>query len=88
MNQDLGYLQYLDEAAFEAERNRLLKAEVMKAPPERRKKLILLQMELNQFRDTHTSEEFIRELVFRIGEQIENLEDVSQYLKNTTTKKT
>lgn len=85
MSQDLGYLQYLDEASFEAERNRLIAAEILKVPPERRKKLEDLQLELNRFRDTHTSEEFMRELISRMNEQYLNLEDTAQFLKNTRT---
>jgi hypothetical protein len=88
MSQDLGYLQHLDEASFEAERNRLIAAEILKAPPERRKKLVILQMELDKFRDAHTPEEFMRELVSRIGEQVENFEDCAQFVTNTLVKRT
>jgi hypothetical protein len=88
MSQDLSYLQYLDAESFEAERSRLIGAELLKVAPERRKKLLLLQLELDQFRSTHTSEEFMRELVLRLNEQVENLEDIAQYLKNTQVKKT
>jgi hypothetical protein len=76
-------LQYLDKNSFEVERNRLIADELSKVPPERRKKLLAVQMELDQFRDTHTPEEFMRELVSRLQDQIENLEDIAQYLKNT-----
>jgi hypothetical protein len=81
--QDLSYLQHLDKQAFEAERNRLIATELLKVPPERRKRLLVLQMELDKFRDTHTSEEFMRELISQLREQTENLEDLAQFLKNT-----
>lgn len=86
MSQDLGYLQHLDAASFEAERNRLIAAEILKVPPERRKKLVLLQMELDKFRDTHTSEEFLMHINSVLRENLENLEDKLQFMKNTQAK--
>ena len=80
---DLGYLELLDEVSYEAERCRLIANELLKAPPAVRRKLVLLQMELDQLRDTLTQEQFMHELAKRATENAENLLDLMQFVKNS-----
>ena len=89
MNWNLTRLQSLDpkSAEFEAERCRLIKAEIEKVPPEHRSKALLLQMELDRLREELSPEKFMEAIVFKLREQVENLEDIAQYLKNTSGKK-
>ena len=81
--QDLSYLGTLDETSFEAERCRLIANELLKVAPERRKKLVILQMELDQVRDKGSPEEFMRYCMARISENLENLGDQFGLLKSS-----
>ena len=81
--QDLSYLGTLDETSFEAERCRLIANELLKVAPERRKKLVILQMELDQVRDKVSPEEFMRYCMARISENLENLGDQFGLLKSS-----
>jgi len=85
--QDLSYLRSLDPESqeFEAERKRLIDEEINKVPLHRRPALWALQMELDQYRAGHTSVEFLRYITGRLEENVQNLEDVLQYLKNIRT---
>jgi hypothetical protein len=80
--EDLSYLSMLDDTSFEAERNRLIANEILKAPAERRKKLVLLQMQLDQVRDKVSSEQFMRHCMALITENMENLSDQLVLLKS------
>ncbi len=79
---DLGYLSLLDAKSFEAERNRLIADEILKAAPERRLKLVQLQAELDRVRDTSTSEQFMAYLATRLTENLQNLNDQLGVLKH------
>lgn len=81
MMDDLSYLSTLDERSFEAERCRIIANAILQVPPERRKKLVILQMELDQLRDKHTPEQFMVECLRRATE---NLENISDQLTNIT----
>lgn len=72
---DLAYLDTLTDDAFEAERCKIIANEILKAPPEMRKKLVRLQMELDQLRDKVTPEQFMVTCLTRANEHLENLSD-------------
>jgi len=88
MNWDLSRLNSLDPETpeFEAERQRLIKAEIEKVPLERRGKLFLFQEKLDQYRAQHGATKFLEHIVEQLRENVENLEDTLQYLKNTRAK--
>ena len=83
----LSHLQTLvpNSTEFEAERNRLIRETIEAAPEAQRKKMYSLQLELDLLRVHSTPEEFMSQIVSKFRENIENLEDIAQYLKNTTT---
>lgn len=85
---DLAYLSTLDETAFEAERCRLIAAEILKVDPERRKKLVLFQMQLDQVRDKVSSEEFMMHCMAGITENLENLSDQMGMLQSILNRPT
>lgn len=81
---DLSYLANLSELEFEAERCRLIMAEIENAPtPELRKKGLLLQMEIDTRRDTMPRDQFIGSLLSQASENLENLSDQFVALKHT-----
>lgn len=80
--QDLSYMSALGETEFEAERCRLIRAEIMKAPEERRKQLLNLQMQLDLVRDKVSSEEFMLHCASMITENLENMVDQAARLKS------
>jgi hypothetical protein len=79
---DLAYLSTLDERSFEAERCRIIASAILKAPPNARKPLVRLQMELDQLRDKLTPEQFMAECMRRSTESLENLADQFGLLKS------
>ena len=83
---DLTKLLSLDPTSieWEAERCRLIKAEIDSAPEHLRKKLQLLQMELDQVRDRSTPEEFMQYLLHVAQENRENQEDYELFIKHQT----
>jgi hypothetical protein len=90
MTWNLSRLRGLDPKSeeFEVERRRLIKAEIEKVPAEQRGKLLVLQNDLDRLRSELSPDQFMEAIVYRLREQIECLEDVAQYLKNTQVKKT
>jgi hypothetical protein len=80
--EDLSYLSMLDEASFEAERNRLIANEILKADPDRRRKLVAFQMQLDLVRDRVTSEQFMLHCAALLRENLENLSDQLVHLKS------
>jgi len=80
---DLSYLANLSETQFEAERYRLIKAEIEKAPtPVLKKKALALQFELDALRETLSTEDFLQSIAHRIRDNLENIEDQIQYAKS------
>ena len=73
-----------DSLEWEIERCRLIKAEIDAAPKHMRKKLRLLQMELDLVRDRSTPEEFMQHLLHLAKENRENQEDFELFLKHQT----
>jgi hypothetical protein len=65
----------LEGEAFEAERRRLISAEIMKAAPERREALLLMQAGLDEVRDQVSSADFLQICFERIRENLENVLD-------------
>lgn len=88
MSLDLTRLQSLDPESieFEAERCRLIEAEIQKVPAEKRNRLKAFQMGLDLYREQHGAEMFLKHIADQLRENVENLEDVLQYLKNTGIK--
>jgi len=72
---DLSYLSTLDDATFEAERCKIIANEILKAPPETRKQLVRLQMQLDQVRNAVTPEKFIQHCFHLANENLENMAD-------------
>lgn len=81
---DLSHLKSLvpDSPAWERERTRLLNAQIDAAPERLRVKLRALQFELDLDRSTMSDEDFMKNLMVRITENMENILDLSQYVKN------
>ncbi len=81
---DLTHLKSLvpNSPAWERERTRLLNAQIDAAPERLRVKLRALQFELDLDRASMTDDEFMKNLVVRITENMENVFDLSQYVKN------
>lgn len=69
------YLDTLDADSFERERNKIIAAEILKAPPEHRIGLLAMQYQLDMRRDRMTREEFMSSLFVDITENLENLTD-------------
>jgi hypothetical protein len=90
MTWDLSRLRDLDPKSeeFEVERRRLIKAEIEKVPAEKRSAVVSLQNDLDRLRSELGPDQFMEAIVYKLREQIECLEDVAQYLKNTQVKKT
>lgn len=88
MNSNLSHLLSLDPTSieFEVERSRLIKEMIERAPEPQRKKMQLLQLELDLLRVHSTPEEFMNQIVLKSRDQVENLEDLVQFLKNTLVK--
>jgi hypothetical protein len=89
MTWDLSRLRDLDPKSeeFEVERRRLIKAEIEKVPAEQRGRVVSLQNDLDRLRSELGPDQFMEAIVYKLREQIECLEDVAQYLKNTQVKK-
>jgi hypothetical protein len=90
MTWDLSRLNSLDPKSeeFEVERRRLIEAEIEKVPAEKRSGVVALQKDLDRLRAELGPEKFMEVIVYKLREQVECLEDVAQYLKNTQAKKT
>ena len=88
MNSDLSHLSTLapNSFEFEAERSRLIKELIERAPENQRKKMYALQLQLDLLRIHSAPEEFMNQIVSKLRENIENLEDQLQFLKNTAVK--
>lgn len=81
---DLSYLANLSEFEYEAERCRLIEAELDKAStPELRRKGLALQLRLDQRREQMSSEQFMASLVRDMSENIENISDQFVALQHT-----
>jgi hypothetical protein len=89
MTWDLSRLNSLDPKSeeFEVERRRLIKAEIEKVPAEKRSAVVALQNDLDRLREELSPEKFMEAIVYKLREQVECLEDIAQYLKNTQGKK-
>lgn len=72
---EFDYLDLLDETSFEAERCKLIKAEIEKSPPEHRKKLLVLQYRLDLIRVKSSPIEFMQRCMGLITEDLENMSD-------------
>lgn len=84
MISDLSRLRSLDSnsTAFEAERCRLIKECINRIPIERRSNVLAFQMELDKYREIHGSVRFMEHIAEQLQENIQNLEDLLQFLKN------
>jgi hypothetical protein len=81
---DLTYLANMTELEFEAERCRLIKEALDTAPtPELRKQGMLLQMQIDQRRETMPREQFIGSLFHDMNENLENISDQFVAIQHT-----
>jgi len=77
----------LEGAAFEAERRRLINAEIMKAGPERRAGLLLMQARLDKVRGQVSSLDFLQICFVQIRENLENVLDQCSAIEHLAGKK-
>jgi len=79
---DLSHLASLSPSEYEKERCRIIGEFLDSLPKERRNQMLLLQLRIDEKRDTMTAEEFQKWLAYEMGESIENLSDLFVSIMN------
>lgn len=82
MNLDKLYTLTPNTPEWEAERTRLINLEISKAPDHRRPNLRALQAQLDIARAGMSPEEFMALICSRVKDNIENIRDLGQCVKN------